>query len=316
MHHIVFLDRSSLRANVRRPQFPLELREYAESFTSEEIRERLSEATIAIINKVALREADLSALPQLKMIAVAATGVDIVDLEYCRRQNIAVSNVRGYARYAVPEHTLMLMLVLRRNLLAYRADVKAGEWQRARQFCLFHHRIRDLHESTLGIIGYGALGRAVENLARAFGMRVLISEHKGATTIREGRTSFDEVLSMSDVLTLHCPLTVETRHMIGTEEFYRMQRHAILINTARGGLVDERALVEALENGLIAGAGFDVLSKEPPREGNPLLDVRLPNFILTPHNAWASDEAMQALADQLIDNIEAFVNGAPQNLVT
>ncbi len=314
MQRIVFLDRDALIANLRRPAFAHEWREYDES-APEEVVARLSGATIAIVNKVSLREAELALLPQLKLIAVAATGVDIVDLESCRRRRISVSNVRGYASHAVPEHTLMLMLALSRNLINHREDIERGAWQEAKHFCLFNHTIRDLHGMTLGIIGYGALGQAVEKLARALGMRVLISEHKNAQEIRAGRVSFDEALVASDIITLHSPLTPRTRHMIGAAELARMKSSALLINTARGGLVDEAALADALRRGIIGGAGFDVLSDEPPRAGNPLLDVRLPNFILTPHVAWASTEAMQALADQLIDNIEAFVRGEPRNLV-
>lgn len=315
MERIVFLDRSTLIANVRPPQFEHEWIEY-EMTTPPEVVERLKEATIAITNKVPLRERELSLLPSLKFIAVAATGVDIVDLDYCRRRNLPVSNVRNYARHSVPEHVFMLILALRRNLMSYRQDLERGLWQQASGFCLLTHEIRDLNSSTLGILGYGALGRSVEKLARSFGMRVLISEHKGAQAVRDGRTGFEEVLRRSDIITLHCPLNDETRGLIGLEEFRLMKRACVLINTARGGLVDESALVEALQSGLISGAGFDVLTVEPPREGNPLLDINLPNFILTPHIAWASREAMQALADQLIENLEAFVSGEPRNLVT
>lgn len=315
MERIVFLDRSSLRADIRQPAPPHEWREYAETNTAQVV-ERLRTATIAITNKVALREAELSQLPELKFIAVAATGVDIVDLEYCRQRGIAVSNVRNYAPHSVPEHVFALILALRRNLFSYRAGIERGAWQRAKTFCLLDYPIRELFDSTLGIIGYGALGCEVEKLARGFGMRVLISEHKGASVVRRGRTSFDETLRTSDILTLHCPLTDETRNLIGMEELAKMPRHALLINTARGGLVNELALVEALHSGSIAGAGFDVLSQEPPTRGNPLLDLKLPNFILTPHVAWASDGAMQTLADQLISNIEAFIAGRPQNPVT
>lgn len=314
MERIVFLDRDTLKADIRRPDFTHEWIEYGET-EAQDVLERLKGATIVITNKVRLRERELSLLPSLRLIAIAATGHDIIDMDYCRRKGLPVSNVRNYARHSVPEHTLMLMLALRRNLLSYRNDVQNGDWNAAHTFCLFDHSIHDLHGSTLGIIGYGVLGQAVEKLATAFGMRVLISEHKGAAQIREGRTSFDEVLRASDVVTLHSPLTEETRNMIGAAEFEKMQPRAILINTARGGLVDESALCDALRRGLIGGAGFDVLTIEPPREGNPLLDLALPNFILTPHNAWASREAMQALADQLIDNIEAFVRGEPQNLI-
>lgn len=314
MERIVFLDRSTLIADVRRPVFEHEWAEYPMS-VPEEVVERLKNATIAITNKVGLRERELARLPRLKFIAVAATGVDIIDLDYCRRHNLRVANVRNYARHAVPEHVLMLILTLRRNLFSYRQDVARGLWQQSTGFCLLNHTIRDLNGSTLGIIGYGALGQAVEKLARAFGMRVLISEHKGARAVRAGRVSFAETLRASDIVSLHCPLNEETRGLIGRVELEMMRSGALLINTARGGLVDETALVEALNSGLIAGAGFDVLTTEPPRDGNPLLEVELPNFILTPHVAWASREAMQALADQLIDNIEAFVKGSPQNLI-
>lgn len=314
MHRIVFLDRNTLRADVRRPAFAHEWREYAET-AGDEVLERLKDASIAITNKVPLRETQLSQLPGLKFIAVAATGVDIIDLDYCKRRGIPVSNVRNYAPHAVPEHVFALILALRRNLFSYREQIDAGAWQRASTFCLLDYPIRELHASTLGIIGHGALGRAVEQLARGFQMRVLISEHKNAAIVRAGRTSFEETLRTSDILTLHCPLTNETRNLISTVELEQMQRHAILINTARGGLVNEAALCAALRSGTIAGAGFDVLTTEPPREGNPLLDLSLPNFILTPHVAWASDEAMQTLANQLIINLEAFVAGRPQNLV-
>jgi glycerate dehydrogenase len=281
----------------------------------EEVVGRLKTATIVITNKVPLRERELSELARLKFIAVAATGVDIIDLDYCRRRALSVSNVRNYALKSVPEHVFTLILSLRRNLFSYREDIERGAWQQATGFCLLTHPIRELSGSTLGIIGYGALGRAVERLALGFGMRVLVSEHKGARAVRAGRVGFEEVLRESDILTLHCPLNEETRGLIRLAEFQLMKRDALLINTARGGLVDEAALAEALPSGLIAGAGLDVLTSEPPRAGNPLLELNLPNFILTPHIAWASREAMQALADQLISNIEAFVKGAPQNLV-
>jgi glycerate dehydrogenase len=306
IEHIVFLDRGTLKVNLRRPVFDHEWRDYAAT-RPHEIVERLRGATIAVTNKVPLREAELSRLPDLKFIAVAATGVYIIDLDYCRRRGIAVANVRDYARHSVPEHTLMLMLALRRNLFHYREDVERGAWQKSSQFCLLEHEIRDLHGATLGIIGYGMLGQAVEKLALAFQMRVLVSEHKEAKTLRRGRTSFEELLRVSDIVSLHCPLTEATRNMIGAAELRKMKRGALLINTARGGLVDEAALAESLRSGLIAGAGFDVLSAEPPRDDNPLLDSSLPNFIITPHVAWASTGAQRILADQLIDNIEAFI---------
>jgi glycerate dehydrogenase len=314
-HRIVFLDRSTLQATVRRPAFEHGWQEYPVTSASEVV-DRLRDATVAITNKVALRAEVLRRLPKLQMIAVAATGYDVIDIDYCRTNRIAVANIRNYAVHTVPEHAFALITALRRNLLAYRQDVERGRWQQVEQFCFFDHPIRDLHGATLGIVGEGVLGQGTANIARAFGMKVLFADHAPPKAAGVVFTPFAEVLALSDVISLHVPLTAETRNMIGIEQFRKMKRTAILINTARGGLVDEQALVQALGEGLIAGAGFDVLTREPPKDGNPLLDLRLPNFILTPHVAWASDGAMQFLADQLIDNIEAFVKGSPQNLVT
>lgn len=314
MHRIVFLERDSIRAEIRRPDVPHLWEEYPAT-APEQVYERLKDATIAITNKVVLRGELLERLPALQYIAGAATGTDNLDLAWCREHGLPVSNIRGYAVNTVPEHVMMLILALRRQMLAYRADLKAGRWQRADMFCFFDHPIRDLAGSTLGLIGRGSLGQGVARLAAAFGMRVLWGERKGAAGVRDGYVSFDTLLAESDVLSLHCPLTAETRGMIGDTELAAMKRDAILINTARGGIVDETALAQALREGRIGGAGFDVLSKEPPREGNPLLDLDLPNFILTPHVGWASDVAMQKLADQLIDNIEAFARGDIRNRV-
>lgn len=311
---IVFLDRNSIRADFRRPAFEHTWTDYPQT-TRPDVVARLADATIAISNKAPIMAEAIARLPGLRMIAVCATGTNNVDLEACRTRGIVVSNIRDYATHTVPEHVFALMLALRRNLLAYRAAVKSGAWQRAEQFCLMDFPIEDLYGATLGIIGGGALGSAVRRLAGAFGMQVMLAERKGASVVRAGYTSFDSVLAQSDVLTLHLPLTPESRHLIGAPELGRMKPTAILINTARGGLVDEQALAAALKEGRIGGAAFDVLSEEPPRGGNPLLDLDLPNFILTPHNAWASNAAMQTMADQLIDNLEAFMRGAPLNRV-
>ena len=312
---IVFLERNTFNIAFRRPAFEHLWVEHGETDESQVV-DRLRDATIAICNKVALRENTLSQLPKLRLIAVAATGTDNVDLEYCRAHNIAVCNTRGYAVNSLPEHGLMLMLALRRNLIAYRDDVRAGRWSEAKKFCLLDHPIGDLRGTTLGIVGYGTLGRAMAQLGRAIGIEVIVAERKHATTIRPERRSFAEVLRLSDVLSLHCPLTEETRDLIGAEELGQMKRDALLINTARGGLIDDHALIEALKSGKLGGAGIDVLRIEPPREGNPLLEADLPNLIVTPHNAWASRQAMQTLADQLVDNLEGFVRGEPRNLVT
>ena len=311
---IVFLERNTFNIPFRRPAFDHEWVEFGETAPGEVV-DRLAHATIAICNKVGLRAEALSQLPQLRLIAVAATGVDNVDVAFCHAHNIAVCNTRGYAVNSLPEHALMLMLALRRNLIAYRADVKNGRWHVARQFCLLDHTIGDLKGSTLGIVGFGTLGKSMAQLGRAIGMDVIVAERKNAARVRDGRVAFGELLQRSDVISLHCPLTEETKNLIGAGEFAQMKRDAILINTARGGLIDDHALLEALREGRIAGAGLDVLRNEPPREGNPLLDVDLPNLIVTPHTAWASRQAMQTLADQLIDNLEAFVRGEPRNLV-
>ena len=312
--HIVFLDRASLLASVRAPAFAHTWQDF-EQTTPEQVISRIGDAGIVVTNKVKLSGELLAQTPSVKMIAVAATGTDNVELAYCLQHGIVVSNIRNYAVHTVPEHVFMLMLALRRNLLAWRQDLQHGLWQQAQQFCLFTQPINDLHGSTLGIVGGGVLGQAVAQLARAFGMHVLLAEHKGAADVRAGYTPFDSVLRDADVITLHAPLSEATRHFIAEREFNLMKRSALLINTARGGLVDEAALEAALTTGRIGGAGFDVLSAEPPRAGNRLLDLNLPNFILTPHVAWSSREAMQILADQLVENIEAFVAGSPRNRV-
>ena len=313
--NIVFLDRSTLAAEIRKPGFEHRWDDYPTTEASE-VATRLEGATIAITNKVPLRSDALAKLSSLRLIAIAATGHDVVDLEYCRKNQIAVANIRNYATHTVPEHAFTLILALRRNLMAYRHDVENGRWQHVDQFCFFDHPIGDLFGATLGIIGEGSIGQATAAIARAFGMNVLFADHAPPKNTDIRFTPLSEVLKRSDVISLHVPLTPDTRGLIGIEQLRMMKRTALLINTARGGLVDEDALATALREQLIAGAGFDVLTEEPPRHGNPLLDLRMPNFILTPHIAWASKDAMQFLADQLIDNIEAFVRGKPQHLLS
>jgi len=314
-HRIVFLDRESLRARVRTPSCARDYVEYAATAPGQSVAS-LSGASVAITNKVPLRAGDLERLPELRMIAVAATGYDVIDVAACRERGIAVANIRNYAIHTVPEHAFMMILALRRNLLAYRADVEAGVWQRTTQFCFLTHEIGDLHGSVLGIIGEGALGRGLAAIGTAFGMRAIFADHSLRTATDLEFMPLSELIAKADVLSLHCPLTEQSRNLIGERELRSMQPHALLINTARGGLVDERALVRALDEGWIGGAGFDVLTTEPPRDGNPLLDLRRPNSILTPHVAWSSTGAMQFLADQLIDNIDAWAAGSPRNLVT
>ncbi len=314
MQNIVFLDRDSLLATVRLPAFEHQWRDYPATQPGQ-VAERLAGATIAITNKVPVRAADIAQLPGLKMIAVAATGTDNVDLAACRERGIVVSNIRNYSLVAVPEHVFTMILALRRNLRAYCADVDAGLWQKSSTFCLFDHPIGDLAGSKLGIVGYGALGHKVAQLGRAFGMQVCVASRTPVADPEVSNLPLQELLRTCDVISLHLPLNDQTRNMIGARELAMMKRSALLINTARGGLVDEAALAQALKDGVIGGAGFDVLSKEPPVPENPLLGLHLPNFILTPHVAWASAGAMQTLADMLVDNVEAFVAGKPVNVV-
>jgi glycerate dehydrogenase len=317
MHDIVFLDRDSLIADIRPPAFPHRWREHPAT-APDDVVARLQGAAVAITNKVPIRAEAIARLPDLKLVAVAATGTDNVDLAACRARGIAVVNIRDYSVVSVPEHCFALILAVRRNLRAYAADVEAGRWERSTRFCLLDHPIADLAGSRLGIVGYGALGRRVAQIGRAFGMEIAASTRsplapQDAAHVRA--LPLAELLATSDVVSLHVPLTPQTRHMIGAAELASMKRGAILINTARGGLVDEAALAEALAAGTIAGAGFDVLSQEPPAPDNPLLRLRLPNFVLTPHVAWASGGAMQTLADMLVDNLDAWAAGTPKNLV-
>lgn len=315
--NIVFLDSDTIspETTLRSPAFAHQWHQYDRT-TSDQAAERIADADIVIVNKVKLSAETLAKAPHLKLIAVAATGTDNIDLAACQQRGIVVSNVRNYAKHTVPEHTFALIFALRRSICAYRDAVKAGRWQEAAQFCFFDHPIRDLAGSTLGIIGDGVLGQAVATIGRALGMRVLFSAHKGRSGQGRLYTPFEHVLKQSDILTLHCPLNANTRNMIGAPEFAQMARKPLLINTGRGGLVDEAAVGPALKAGQIAGAAFDVTSVEPPPIDHPFMALLdRPDFILTPHVAWASAEAIQALADQLIDNIEAFVAGAPVNTV-
>ena len=309
-HKVVFLDRESVGADVRKFGFDHHYEEH-EATEVHEIVERLKGATVAVINKVPMRAETLAQLPDLKLIAVAATGTDVIDKAAAKEHGITVVNIRNYAFNTVPEHVIALMFALKRKIVNYHTDVQNGVWNSSRQFCFFDHDINDIAGSTIGIVGYGAIGKSIGKRCEALGMKVIAYD----TFPQEGLVDFETILRDSDVITLHAPLTPETRNMIGAEELKKMKKTAVLINTARGGLVDEKALAEALKAGTIGGAGFDVLTEEPPRNGNVLLDPSIPNLIVTPHVAWASREAMQILADQLVDNVDAFVGGKPQNVV-
>lgn len=268
-----------------------------------------------ISNKVSINAKHIQANPQLKLIAVAATGYDHIDIEAAKNQGVIVCNIRGYGNDTVAEHAFMLMIALMRQLPAYQRDIAAGLWEKSDNPFYFGAPMRDLNGKRLGIIGKGGIGKALAARAEAFGMEVVFTEHKHANRVRSGYMAFDEVIASADVLSLHCPLNDETAHLIGENELKNMKPRALLINVGRGGLVDETALVAALKYGTLGGAGFDVLTEEPPRHGNPLLKARLPNLIVTPHMAWGSEEAMVRLFAMLNNNINAFVAGKAQNIV-
>lgn len=280
----------------------------------EQLAERLAEATVAVSNKVRLDAAAFAAAPQLRLVCVAATGTNNVDLDAAQCHGVTVCNVRGYATPAVVQHVYALILALTTRLPEYRRDVAAGRWQASPYFCLLDHPIRELAGRALGIVGYGELGSAVARVAAAFGMSVLIAQRAGGAA-QAGRLALTDLLPRVDVLSLHCPLTPLTRGLIGAQELALMKPDALLINTARGGLVDEAALADALRDGRLGGAGIDVLSEEPPRHDNPLLATDIPNLLVTPHIAWASREARQRVIDAIAENIRAFLAGTPVNVV-
>jgi glycerate dehydrogenase len=315
---VIFLDRATIPESISIPSLGFDHEWIEFDYTRpDQVIERAFAADVIITNKVVLDSVILAQLPNLRCIAVAATGVNNIDVDYCRHHGIALMNVQGYATQSVPEHVMAMIFALKRNLLGYHHDIAKGEWQRNKQFCFFTHSIGDVSGSTLGIIGSGTLGQATAQLATAIGMKVIFAERKGLSTCREGFLPFDTVLQTADVISLHCPLNEMTRDCVAGRELNLMKNHALLINTGRGGLVDEIALVEALQQGVIAGAGVDVFTQEPADRSHPLLANmdHLPNLILTPHVAWGSDSAIRQLVAILIANIDAFMRGEPSQRV-
>lgn len=312
--NIVVLDRHTL---VNRPfgfDFPYTISEYDHT-APDETAERIVGAEIIITNKVVINAQHIAANPQLKLIMVAATGYNNVDIEAARQAGVTVCNIRAYGNESVAEHAFMMMLALMRNLPAYQRDIAAGIWEKSVLPFFFNAPIRDLNGKTLAIFGRGNIGNTLAGYARAFHMNVVFGEHKHAENVREGYVSFDEAIRTADVVSLNCPLSEQTADMIDEAELRQMKPGAVLINCGRGGLVNETALVAALKYGQLGGAGFDVLSEEPPRNGNPLLKAHLPNLIITPHVAWGSEEAQNHLFDILLDNVNGFVAGKPQSVV-
>ena len=282
--------------------------------TDEQIAERIQDVEFVLGNKVRITREHLQDNPSVRYIGLTATGTDNIDLVAAEEHGVAVCNIQAYCASSVAEHVFGCLLTLTRNLEQYHAAVRRGEWQESKDFCLLSYPIRELAGMTLGIIGYGNLGQSVARMGEAFGMKVIISS-RSETEIGEGRLAFVEVLRQSDVISLHCPLNDATSGLFGKATFELMKADAILVNTARGGLVDSSALVAALETGQIGAAAIDVLPTEPPINGDPLLDYNGPNLIITPHVAWGSNEARQAALDQLAECVAAFNNGKEKNRV-
>jgi len=280
----------------------------------DEVEGRLQNVQVVITNKVVLDKHILARTPDLRLICVAATGTNNVDLEAATGRGIGVCNVRDYASATVAEHVFALILMLAKNLRAYQQAVHSGAWQRSRHFCVLGEPITELRGKTLGIVGYGSIGRSVAAIAKAFGMNVLVAARPGGGTT-PGRIALSDLLARVDILTLHCPLTENTRGLIGKGELNRMRKDAVLINTARGGIVDEAALVECLREGRLGGAGVDVVAVEPPPDDNPLVTFDSPRLIVTPHIAWASLEARQRLVNELALNVVSFLQGEARNRI-
>jgi len=315
---IVYLDRGGLpeRFKVAAPSIAHEWVDYPTT-SPELLIERSTGADVLISNKVKIGEEVLLACPTVKHIAVSATGFNIIDINACKRLGVSVSNIPSYAATTVAEHVITSALCLRRELLSYRQSVINNEWQTSPSFCLFGKPLNDLNNSTFGVIGLGELGSATAKKAAALGMRVIYASRSEKSCDFAERVSVEELISNADIISLHCSLTPETKNLISTNEIANMKTHAILINTARGGVVNEASIVDAINHNRIGGISFDVLAEEPPKDDSPLLSIAgRNNVIITPHSAWASEQAMQSLADILGNNVDAFLLGSPQNLVT
>ncbi|KQW23873.1 MULTISPECIES: 2-hydroxyacid dehydrogenase [Pseudomonas] len=283
--------------------------------TPDQVIERLKGATVAITNKIVIDAQAMAASPELKLILISATGTNNVDLAAARSHGITVCNCQGYGTPSVAQHTIMLLLNLATRLADYQKAVGEGRWQQASQFCLLDYPIVELEGKTLGLLGHGELGSAVGRLAEAFGMRVLLGQIPGRPA-RPDRLPLEQLLPQVDALTLHCPLNEHTRNFIGARELALLKPGAFVVNTARGGLIDEQALAEALRSGHLGGAATDVLSVEPPTQGNPLLAGDIPRLIVTPHNAWGSREARQRIVGQMSENAQGFFSGTARRVVS
>lgn len=282
---------------------------------ADQLPSRLAPAEILITNKIRIGADELAAAPALRLICLSATGVNNVDLEAAEARGIGVCNITAYCTASVVQHVYAMILALTHHLAGYQRLLQTGAWKDSPQFCLLDYPIRELAGRKLGIVGYGELGRGVARAANAFGLEVLVSERPGGRADDPARLPFEQVLAEADILSLHCPLTDTTRGLIDAAALGQMKREAILINTARGALVDSAALAAALREGRIAGAGIDVLPQEPPVDGDPLLDAAIPNLIVTPHVAWAARESRQRAIDEIAANIESFLTGGRRGRV-
>jgi glycerate dehydrogenase len=315
-HNAVFLDKASL--------YPDDLDftaleevaswQWFDNSNASDIQHCLKDAEIVVSNKIFLDRNIIQNSKRLKLICVAATGTNNVDIEAAKQQGIKVCNVRAYATSSVVQHVFSLILSLNRKLFSYKESVFNGDWSRSDFFCYFGEPISALEGKTLGIIGHGELGKAVAKVARCFAMKVLIAKRDEADA-RSGRSDLTTLLAESDVLSLHCPLTEHNYHMISEKELSLMKPDVLLINTARGGLIDEQALLHSLENNQIGGAALDVLEEEPPSVNNALINYQANNLIITPHIAWASRESRQRLVNEIAKNIQAYQQGKARNIV-
>jgi glycerate dehydrogenase len=285
-----------------------------EQTLQEQVADRIAGCEVVLLNKCRVTREMMAANPQLKLIALTATGVDNVDVAAAREFGVGVANLRDYCTPSVAQHVFAVLLALTHRLADYDQFTKRGDWGRSGQFSVFPFPIRELRGRILAIAGYGALGRGVARVAEAFGMRVVVANRPGGERVAD-RLDLAELLPLADVLSLHCPLTPATRGIIGERELALMKPDSIIINTARGALIDAAALAAALREGRLGGAGIDVLGQEPPVDGNPLLEAGIPNLIVTPHTAWAARESRQRCLDELAANVQAFLRGERRNRV-
>lgn len=282
--------------------------------TQDQVADVIAGAEAVLMNKLRLTREIMARTPTLRLIAVAATGTNNIDLAAARERGIAVCNLRDYCTASVVQHVFGVLLLLTHKLREYDQRVRSGAWQQGEQFCLLDFPIRELTGRSFGIVGFGALGRGVARVAQAFGMNVVVANRPGGER-EPGRVDLEELLGRADVLSLHCPLTPATEGMIGAAELARMKPDAVLINTARGALVDAGALADALRGHRLGGAAIDVLAQEPPVDGSPLLAADIPNLIVTPHIAWGAREARQRCLDEMAANVEDFLRGGRRGRV-